>query len=148
YTPIVLTLAGLVAALPPLLFAQPFTWWIYRALVLLVIACPCALVLSTPISIVSGLAAAARRGVLVKGGVFLEKLAALRALALDKTGTLTSGLLTVHDVVAVDGRTPEEVIATAAALGARSEHPLARAISLHAASHGIPAPRAEALQAL
>ncbi len=148
YTPIVLTLAALIATLPPLLLAQPFTWWIYRALVLLVIACPCALVLSTPISIVSGLAAAARRGVLVKGGVFLEKLAALRALALDKTGTLTNGLLTVHDVVAADGRTPEYVIATAAALGARSEHPLARAISVHAASLGIAAPTASALQAL
>jgi Cd2+/Zn2+-exporting ATPase len=148
YTPIVLTLATLVAIVPPLLFAQPFAWWLYRALVLLVIACPCALVLSTPISIVSGLAAAARRGVLIKGGVFLEKLATLRTLALDKTGTLTRGILTVHDVIATDGHTADDVIATAAALGTRSEHPLARAISAYAAAHHIAPPRATALRAL
>jgi Zn2+/Cd2+-exporting ATPase len=148
YTPIVLALAALVAIMPPLLLAQPFAWWIYRALVLLVIACPCALVLSTPISIVSGLAAAARRGVLIKGGVFLEKLAAVRALAIDKTGTLTRGVLMVNEVVASDGHTPEEVIATAAALGARSEHPLARAISGYAITHQIHAPRAHDLKAL
>jgi Cd2+/Zn2+-exporting ATPase len=148
YTPIVLILAALVAILPPLLLAQPFAWWIYRALVLLVIACPCALVLSTPISIVSGLAAAARRGVLIKGGVFLEKLAAVRALAIDKTGTLTRGVLIVNEVVAADGHTPEEVIATAAALGARSEHPLARAVSAYAITHQIKTPRAHTLTAL
>jgi Cd2+/Zn2+-exporting ATPase len=151
YTPIVLILAALVALVPPLLLAQPFAWWIYRALVLLVIACPCALVLSTPISIVSGLAAAARRGVLIKGGVFLEKLASVRALALDKTGTLTRGALTVHEVVASEGHAPDEVIATAAALGARSEHPLARAINAYAVTRGgasIVMPRVHALKAL
>lgn len=148
YTPIVLILATLVAIVPPLLFAQPFAWWLYRALVLLVIACPCALVLSTPISIVSGLAAAARRGVLIKGGVFLEKLATLRTLALDKTGTLTRGVLTVQEVLPLDGHTPADVIATAAALGARSEHPLARAISAYAVVHDITPPLATAPLAL
>jgi Cd2+/Zn2+-exporting ATPase len=149
YTPIVLILAALVAIVPPLVLAQPFTWWIYRALVLLVIACPCALVLSTPISIVSALAAAARRGVLIKGGIALEKLATLRALALDKTGTLTHGTLTVHDVTAAaDGHTPQHVIATAAALSCRSEHPIARAIRTYAATNQITPPASTALVAL
>jgi Cd2+/Zn2+-exporting ATPase len=148
YTPIVLILAALVAIVPPLVLSQPFTWWIYRALVLLVIACPCALVLSTPISIVSALAAAARRGVLIKGGIFLEKLATLRALALDKTGTLTHGTLTVHAVIAADGHTPPHVIATAAALSRRSEHPIARAIRGYAATNDITPPASRALVAL
>jgi Cd2+/Zn2+-exporting ATPase len=148
YTPIVLAMAAVVAIVPPLLLAQPFSWWIYRALVLLVIACPCALVLSTPISIVSALAAAAKRGVLIKGGVFLEKLATVRALALDKTGTLTRGALAVHDVIATDGHTPTEVIAAAAALGARSGHPLDRAVSGYAVAHDIAPERIQTLRAL
>ena len=98
YTPIVLVLASLVAIVPPLALSEPFAPWIYRALVLLVIACPCALVISTPVSIVSALAAAARRGVLIKGGMFLEKLATVKAVALDKTGTLTRGALSVAEV--------------------------------------------------
>jgi Cd2+/Zn2+-exporting ATPase len=148
YTPIVLALAAVVAIVPPLVLAQPFDLWIYRALVLLVIACPCALVLSTPISIVSALAAAARRGVLIKGGVVLEKLAAVRALALDKTGTLTRGTLAVHEVIASGEHTEREVIATAAALGMRSGHPLDRAVSGYAVAHGITAERVQTLRAL
>jgi Cd2+/Zn2+-exporting ATPase len=148
YTPIVLVLAALVAVLPPLVLGQPFAWWIYRALVLLVIACPCALVISTPVSVVSALAAAARRGVLIKGGVFLEKLATVKAVALDKTGTLTRGALTVAEVVGIDGRSQADVLATAAALGARSEHPLARAISAHASSHGVVPESIDSLRAL
>jgi Cd2+/Zn2+-exporting ATPase len=148
YTPIVLLLAALVAILPPLLLAQPFALWIYRALVLLVIACPCALVISTPVSIVSALAAAARRGVLIKGGVFLEKLAEVKAVALDKTGTLTRGSLSVHEVFAVEGQDEATVVATAAALGAHSEHPLARAVNGYAIAHGVPPDAAVAVRAL
>ena len=135
YTPIVLVLASLVAILPPLALSEPFAPWIYRALVLLVIACPCALVISTPVSIVSALAAAARRGVLIKGGVFLEKLATVKAVALDKTGTLTRGALSVAEVSAVDGVDSAEVSRprrrSARARSIRS----ARAIAGYAATH-------------
>jgi Zn2+/Cd2+-exporting ATPase len=148
YTPIVLLIAGLVAIVPPLLLAQPFSPWIYRSLVLLVIACPCALVLSTPISVVSALAAAARRGVLIKGGVHLERLADIRAVALDKTGTLTRGALTVADVRAFDGVPPEEVLRLAAAAGARSQHPLDRAVVGRARSAGLTVPPVTAMRAL
>ncbi len=148
YTPIVLVLASLVAIVPPLALSEPFAPWIYRALVLLVIACPCALVISTPVSIVSALAAAARRGVLIKGGVFLEKLATVKAVALDKTGTLTRGALSVAEVSAVDGVDAAEVVAAAAALGARSEHPLARAIAGYAATHHVTPGAVDALRAL
>jgi Zn2+/Cd2+-exporting ATPase len=148
YTPVVLGLAAFVAVAPPLVLAQPFAPWIYRALVLLVIACPCALVISTPVSIVSALAAAARRGVLIKGGVILEKLANVKAIALDKTGTLTRGALTVAEVYGADGHLPEEVLATAAAMGARSEHPLARAINAYAVLHGIALEAVDGLRAL
>lgn len=148
YTPIVLVLAAMVAIVPPLVLGEPFAAWIYRALVLLVIACPCALVISTPVSIVSALAAAARRGVLIKGGVFLEKLAVVKAVALDKTGTLTRGALSVAEVAAVDGVDAAEVVAAAAALGARSEHPLARAIAGYAATHHIASGEVDALRAM
>jgi Cd2+/Zn2+-exporting ATPase len=99
YTPAVFVLAILVALVPPLLFGQPWRFWIYRSLVLLVIACPCALVIATPVSIVSGLTALARRGVLVKGGIFLESVGKLRALAVDKTGTITQGTPKVVGIV-------------------------------------------------
>ncbi|MFS2117792.1 HAD-IC family P-type ATPase, partial [Herbaspirillum frisingense] len=89
YIPAVVVMAVLVALLPPLLAGAPFQPWLYKALVLLVIACPCALVISTPVTIVSGLASAARHGILIKGGVYLEQGRRLRALAVDKTGTLT-----------------------------------------------------------
>lgn len=128
YTPTVVLLALLVAALPPLLFGQPFSAWLYRALVLLVIACPCALVISTPVTVVSGLAAAARNGILVKGGVYLEGGRRLRVVALDKTGTLTFGKPVVTDVVPLEGRSPERILQLAASLDAHSEHPVASAI--------------------
>ena len=137
YTPAVLALALAVAVLPPLAAGAAWATWIYRALVLLVIACPCALVISTPVSIVSALAAAARRGVLIKGGARLEPLANVRAVAFDKTGTLTTGRQTVVAVVPVPGFEASSVLAAAAALEARSEHPIGRAVLARAADEGL-----------
>src|SRR5205823_1059497 len=114
-------------ALPPILLQQPFADWFYRALVLLVIACPCALVISTPVSIVAAIGAATRMGVLIKGGATLETLGRVRAIAFDKTGTLTEGRPHVVSVSAVDGDS-HKLLSLAAAVEARSEHPLARAI--------------------
>ena len=128
YTPTVLVLAALIALGPPLAFGASWPEWIYRSLVLLVISCPCALVISTPVSIVSALAAAARKGVLIKGGARLERLAAVRCVAFDKTGTLTSGRLQVTDLVPLDGAAPREILALAASLEAHSEHPIGEAV--------------------
>jgi Cd2+/Zn2+-exporting ATPase len=141
YTPVVVALAVLIALVPPALFDLPFTAWLYRALVLLVIACPCALVISTPVVIVSGLTAAARHGVLIKGGLYLEQLGGVTALAFDKTGTLTAGHPVVTGVQPVDGLSEQAVIALAASLESRSEHPIARAIAAFARDKHIP-PRA------
>jgi len=137
YTPAILILAMLVWLLPPLLLGAAWSDWIYRALVLLVIGCPCALVISTPVAIVAGLAAAARRGVLVKGGIALEAAAGLRTIALDKTGTLTVGRPTVRQVVPLSGHSEGDLLALAAALDARSTHPLALAIVAHAARAAV-----------
>ncbi len=128
YTPVVFALAALVAVLPPLLLHQPFLAWFSRALVLLVIACPCALVISIPVTIVSGLAAAARRGILVKGGVHLEQGRRLAVVALDKTGTITEGRPRLVEVVPLAG-TRDEALRLAASLDAGSDHPVARAIT-------------------
>ena len=129
YTPAVLVIAVLVALVPPLAFAQPWVDWIYKALVLLVIACPCALVISTPVTIVSALAAAARRGMLVKGGVYLELGRHIKSLALDKTGTITEGKPAVTDLIGWDGSAANVALIAAAALAARSDHPVSRAIA-------------------
>jgi Cd2+/Zn2+-exporting ATPase len=131
YTPIVLALAVVVAVVPPLVGAAPISVWLYRALVLLVIACPCALVISTPVSIVAALSAAARNGVLIKGGAYLERLAGIRIVAFDKTGTLTKGELKVTDVAPLDGVAPLDVMRLAAAVESRSAHPVAAAIARH-----------------
>jgi len=136
YTPAVLATAVAIAVLPPLAFGQPFSSWFYKALVLLVISCPCALVISTPVSIVSALAGAARRGVLVKGGVHLERTADVKAVAFDKTGTLTHGRPEVANVIPLNGVVPAQILSLAAALEARSEHPIARAIVEHADRSG------------
>ena len=137
YTPVVFAVAVLVAAVPPLLFHQAWGVWLYQALVLLVIGCPCALVISTPVSIVAGLAAAARNGVLVKGGLALELPARLKAIAMDKTGTLTEGKPAVAKVVALNGHTEQELLERAGAMEASSEHPLARVICEYVNARGL-----------
>jgi Cd2+/Zn2+-exporting ATPase len=128
YTPAVVVLAVLVAIVPALFFGAAFAPWLYKALVMLVIACPCALVISTPVTIVSGLTAATRMGLLVKGGQFLESGYQLKAVALDKTGTLTQGRPAVTQVLAFGAASNEQVLLLAASLDANSTHPLATAI--------------------
>ncbi|WP_349357959.1 cation-translocating P-type ATPase [Stappia sp.] len=137
YTPAVLALAVLIALVPPLLFAGAWESWIYNALVLLVIACPCALVISTPVSIVAALASSARQGVLIKGGAYVEAPGHTTALALDKTGTLTFGTPEVARIHPLKGASEETVLAAAAALERRSSHPLARAILAAAEARGL-----------
>jgi Zn2+/Cd2+-exporting ATPase len=137
YTPAVMGLAILVLVVPPLLFGGTWGDWLYRALVLLVIGCPCALVISTPVSIVAALAAAARNGVLVKGGLYIELPARLKAIAVDKTGTLTEGRPRVAELTAMSGHDERELLEIAGALEARSEHPLAAAIVEYATQSGV-----------
>ncbi len=148
YTPAVVALALLVLVVPPLLGWGSWGTWIYRALALLVVACPCALVISTPVTIVSALAGAARRGILIKGGVHLEAAGRARVVALDKTGTLTEGRPEVVEVAALDGGDADEVLAVAAAAEARSQHPLARAVLRRAAERGLAGRPSSDLQAL
>jgi Cd2+/Zn2+-exporting ATPase len=142
YTPAVIALAAFVAVVPPLVWGDPATWF-YRSLVLLVIACPCALVISTPVSIVAALSAAARNGVLIKGGAHLERLADIRVVAFDKTGTLTRGEPRVGEVIPIDAESVAEVLRYAAAVEARSEHALARAITHRARELRLDIPAAE-----
>lgn len=137
YTPAVLVLALAVLFFPPLVLGGAWEIWFYRALVLLVIACPCALVISTPVSIVAALASAAKNGVLVKGGLFLEIPSRLTAVALDKTGTLTWGKPEVIEIVPLTGHDERELLERVGALEARSEHPLARAILAFARQRGV-----------
>lgn len=128
YTPVVFLLAILTLTIPPLFLGGTWSDWFYRALVLLVIACPCALVISTPVSIVSGLTAMARRGVLVKGGAFLEALGRIRAIALDKTGTITEGKPKVQKIMVVNSYSEKAILEVAASIESLSSHPLAQAI--------------------
>jgi Cd2+/Zn2+-exporting ATPase len=132
YTPVVVGVAVVLAVVPPLLGCG-FGEWFYRALALLIIACPCALVISTPVTVVSGIGAASRRGILVKGGAALEAGGRLKALAFDKTGTLTEGRPIVSRTVALNGKDEAELLTLAASLERRSEHPLAHAILTAAA---------------
>jgi len=129
YTPIVFAIALAVAVVPPLLAGGSWHDWIYKALVLLVIACPCALVISTPVTIVSGLAAAARKGILIKGGVYLEEGRKLAWLALDKTGTITHGKPVQTDAEHISGLDPAQNRRIAASLAARSDHPVSQSIA-------------------
>ncbi|MEY4718259.1 MAG: hypothetical protein RL563_877 [Pseudomonadota bacterium] len=137
YTPSIFAIALLVAILPPLLNGGSWLDWIYKALVLLVIACPCALVISTPVTIVSGLAAAARKGILIKGGVYLEEGHQLTTLALDKTGTITHGKPAQTDFIALTGDDVTQIHTLAASLAARSDHPVSLAIARAANESGI-----------
>ncbi|MCC6536556.1 MAG: cadmium-translocating P-type ATPase [Bryobacterales bacterium] len=137
YTPAVMMLALLVAITPPLLMGKQWGDWFYQGMVILLISCPCALVISTPVSIVAALASAARQGVLVKGGAFLEEAARLRAIAFDKTGVLTTGEPAVRDLIPLNGFAREEVLARLAALESRSQHPMARAVARYAKDQGV-----------
>ena len=128
YTPLVVVGALLLAVLPPLLMGQPWGDWVYRALVLLVIACPCALVIATPVTVVSGLAAAARRGMLIKGGLHLERARSIKTVALDKTGTVTEGRPALTEVLPEPGVDKAELLRLAASLAALSRHPVSAAI--------------------
>ncbi len=128
YIPAVVVLAILVAVVPPLLMGLAFQPWLYKALVLLVIACPCALVISTPVTVVSGLAAAAKHGILIKGGVYLEQGRKLKALALDKTGTITVGKPVVTDTLLVASVDKVQLLRQAASLAMRSDHPVSTAV--------------------
>lgn len=147
YTPAVFAVAIAFALVPPLVFGGAWMDWIYRALVLLVIACPCALVISTPVTIVSGLASAARRGILIKGGAYLEEARHLTLLALDKTGTLTHGKPRQTDFRTINGYEPT-VRALAASLAARSDHPVSMAIAKAADEAGIKPVEVSAFKAL
>lgn len=148
YTPTVMLLAVMVMLIPPLIAGASWAQWFYQGLVLLVIACPCALVISTPVCFVAALACAANQGVLIKGAGYLEVASRLRAIALDKTGTLTMGRPDVKEVVALNGHTESEVLEIAAKIEARSQHPLAEAIVRHAAGLGMRPTPAEDFQAI
>lgn len=137
YTPIVVVLAAAAAFVPPLVFGASWSYWFVVGLTLLVISCPCALVISTPVSVVSGITSAARNGVLIKGGKHLEAVGDSDVLAVDKTGTLTEGDLTVTDVIPLEGADEEDVLRRASALERRSEHPIGKAIVGYADETGV-----------
>jgi Cd2+/Zn2+-exporting ATPase len=137
YTPVVFLLAFSVMALPPVFGYGAWSKWFYEGMVILLISCPCALVISTPVSIVAALTALARRGVLVKGGAFLEEAARVRAFVFDKTGVLTQGRPEVRRVVPLGGKTVEEVLERLVSLELSSEHPIARAVIDYARRQGV-----------
>lgn len=148
YTPAVVLIAIATMFLPTLLFSAPLEEWFYRGLVLLVISCPCALVISTPVSVVSAISGGARRGVLFKGGLYLERMGRIKVVAFDKTGTLTQGRPKVEEVIPLDGATVLEVLKVAASAENRSEHHLARAIIERAREENVDIVEAQGFTAL
>ena len=150
YTPAVIVLAIVIAVVPPLIPFASLTWHdsVYRALVLLVVSCPCALVISTPVSVVAALAGAARKGVLIKGGAHLERTSGVRCVAFDKTGTLTRGRPEVVDVVSLNGAGVPSILSLAASVERRSTHPIAHAILAHAEASRISSPPADDVAAM
>lgn len=148
YTPAIMLVALLVAVVPPLLMAEEWQPWIYKGLTLLLIGCPCALVISTPAAITSGLAAAARRGALIKGGAALEQLGSIEHIAFDKTGTLTVGKPQVTAIQPLNGETENALLALAAAVEQGSSHPLATAIVKEAQNRNLLLPQATSQRAL
>ena len=148
YTPAMILLATAVSVIPPLAGRGEWGDWFYQGMVILLISCPCALVISTPVSIVAALASAARQGVLVKGGAYLEETARLKAIAFDKTGVLTEGQPEVRSLIPVDGFSEEAVLTRLAALEFQSEHPLARAVLRYAKGKGVRPEEVSKFQAL
>ncbi len=148
YTPVMMVLAAALAVLPPLLTQASWSASLYNGLVLLVIACPCALVISTPVSIVAALTTAARHGVLIKGGAYLEALGQIRAMALDKTGTITRGQAKVHQIIPLNDHHADQLLAHAAAMERHTTHPLGLAIRREADERGLRVPDAEEFTAL
>ncbi|GMQ47111.1 zinc/cadmium/mercury/lead-transporting ATPase [Vibrio sp. 10N] len=148
YTPLMMLVSLLVIVTPPLLFAQPWETWTYRGLALLLIACPCALVISTPAAITSGLAAATRRGALIKGGAALEQLGNIESVAFDKTGTLTLGKPQVTDVIVTGSITEDELLTASASIEQGSNHPLATSLVRYVESKALIIPAATEQKAL
>ena len=140
YTPLMFLTAAAVGVVPPLLLGGAWDFWFYQAMLILLISCPCGLAISTPVTIAAGLAAAARRGVLIKGGIHLESLARVRAFAFDKTGVVTEGEPEVREFLPVGGRSERDVLSRLLAIELRSEHPLSRAIVRYARDRGVEAP--------
>lgn len=137
YTPAVIVVAIGITVIPTVFFQQPFDTWFYRALMMLVVSCPCALVISTPVSIVSAIGNAAKNGILIKGGAHLERLGAISAIAFDKTGTLTEGVPELTDMIPLHGWEEKDVLRIAASIETHSEHPIAQAIVRRAKQEGI-----------
>lgn len=148
YTPIVMALAGGIAVIPPLVLGLEWSEWIYRGLALLVVACPCALVVSTPVVVVSAISNAARHGVLIKGGIHLEEAASVVAVAFDKTGTLTEGKPVVTDIIPAAGWTAEQLLQTAMSVEMHSEHPLAKAVIEAGKQHALVPMEVDRFQAI
>ncbi|MCM2325600.1 MAG: cadmium-translocating P-type ATPase [Candidatus Woesearchaeota archaeon] len=137
YTPIVILISVLVFVVPVFILKLPFETWFYRSLVLLVVSCPCALAISTPVSMVSAITSAAKNGVLIKGGSYIEEMKTVKVIVFDKTGTLTEGKPEVTDVISLNKHSEKELLEIAASLESKSNHPIAQAISAYSNKNGV-----------